>query len=223
MRPRYGRRGLTSGQKRALQQYWPAYGTEVHTATPDWQSCFGRSAPLILDVGSGSGDSTIALARRYPECNLLAVELYLPGIGSLLLRIAAEKLSNIRIFRGDVVELLRNLLGSESLYLAWLLFPDPWPKRRHHKRRLLVPNVFRLLAQRLQMHGRAYIATDVDEYALWALRALQQDTGLLNLAGAGRFAPRPCQQPLTRHEQAAHRAGRRVWHLVLARNAHPTA
>ena len=180
---------------------------------------FGRCAPRLLDIGCGNGDTTLALAREHPDGDCIAVEVYRPGAGSLLRRLAAQRLGNVRLICRDIVEVLERQLPEESLDMVLLLFPDPWPKKRHHKRRLINDGFLALLASRLKPRGRIFIATDWRDYLLQILDCLRRSAALANLAGEGRTAPRPRWRPLTRYETAARREGKRIYDLILARRA----
>ncbi len=215
-RPR-GRSGrLTHGQGRALRELWPRYGLEYAPTPIDAEAVFSRRAPLWLDIGSGTGDSSIGLARTHPDRDFLALEPYPPGVGRLLRRLEEERLENVRVMRCTAREILERPLSGVHLERVLILFPDPWPKRRHHKRRLVNDAFLRLLAGRLAPHGRVHIATDCAEYAQNMLKALAAVPELANLAGTGRYAPRPRWRPRTKYEAAALAARRRVYELLLA-------
>lgn len=209
---------VTSAQRRALESLWQRYSVDDPQGELDFASVFGRRAPVVLDIGPGNGDVTLALAERHPENDYLAVEVYAPGVGNLLRRAERAGIGNLRIVRRDVVVVLEYNVSDETLDAALLFFPDPWPKRRHHKRRLIQAGFLERLARLLQRNGRIFIATDWEDYARHILECLREVTGLVNLAGDGGFAPRPRWRPVTRFEQAARRDGRRIYELVLARS-----
>jgi len=155
----------TPAQQRALEELWPAYGISFAAAPLNAQEVFGRAAPLVLEVGSGMGETTFAIAAAHPETDFIAVEVHPPGVGSLLNRIAAGGLRNLRVIRHDAVEVLEHMIPEGSLAGLHVFFPDPWPKKRHHKRRLLQPPFVALAARRLKPGGVLHAATDWPDYA----------------------------------------------------------
>lgn len=191
---------MTRAQERALAQYWPVYGVGPETGLLPLDQLFERAGPLVLDVGPGMGLTTVALATDRPWFNYLAVEVHRPGLGSLLHHVAAAGLRNVRAVCGDVVEVVRDRLPDRSLDQVLVLFPDPWPKKRHHKRRLLNADFAHLLRPKLKRHARLYIATDWIHYAE-QIPVIFEDNGYQNLAGTGRGLPRPHWRPLTKFEQ----------------------
>jgi len=195
----------TPAQQRALDELLPRYGV-----------AFGRkissTKPLVLEIGSGMGETTAALAQAHPEMDFVAVEVHGPGVGSLLNRIEAEKLANVRVIRHDAVEVLDRMVADASLAGIHLFFPDPWPKKRHHKRRLLQGAFAGLLAERLQPGGYLHVATDWQDYAERTLEVLEAVPALRNTAQ--RFAPRPPWRPETKFERRGLRLGHDVWDLL---------
>jgi tRNA (guanine-N7-)-methyltransferase len=156
---------ITAAQQRALSELWPRYGIEFHSQRLDLRAVFGRSAPVILEIGFGNGEYLLRRARREPERNFLGVEVHRPGVGHLLLEAAQANIDNLRIIAHDAVEVLEQQIPAGSLEEVLLLFPDPWPKKRHHKRRLVQPPFIALVASRLHVGGRLQIATDWQPYA----------------------------------------------------------
>jgi tRNA (guanine-N7-)-methyltransferase len=234
------RRGRLSGRHRdALERLWPAYGidaaeegTEEGTAQGtddgpaggplDVAALFGRRAPLVLEIGSGMGDATAEMAAADPGRDYLAVEVHTPGIAHLLALVERRGLTNVRIARGDALDLLPRLPPA-ALDAVHVFFPDPWPKARHHKRRLIRPPHVALLRDRLAPGGALHCATDWPDYAAAALAALAADPGLVNAHDG--YAPRPAHRPRTRFEQRAVLAGRPVVDLVFhraKRNSRPS-
>jgi tRNA (guanine-N7-)-methyltransferase len=185
----------------------PAAARRILTAFP-------RSAPVVLDIGSGMGDTTADMAAADPERNYLAVEVHTPGIANLLALVYERGLSNVRVVRGDALELVRRL-PEESLHAVQAFFPDPWPKARHHKRRLIQPAHVALLRSRLVRGGTLHCATDWTEYAEAMLAALAADPDLVNVYDG--FAPQGAHRPLTRYERRAMAAGRPIFDLVFRR------
>ncbi len=209
---------LTPGQARALEQHWPDYGIDFNREPIDLDRCFGRRAPRVLDIGCGNGDSTLTLAARFPENDYLAVEVHRPGIGRLLRRAAGEGIRNIRVIRHDAVEVLRCQLPDNSLDEVHILFPDPWPKKKHHKRRLVSARFLELLLPKMKSHARLYLATDWRELAEYMLEVCDAFPGLMNLAGEGRFAPRPLWRYRTKFEQRGEKLEHAVYDLIYCVN-----
>ena len=213
---------ITIAQRRALENLWDVYGIDPAANSFAFNKLFDRIAPRILDIGSGMGGATVAMAREHPENDYLAIEIYRPGVGRLLNQLAAEGLTNVRVVCHDAVEVLERYVQNESLDGVCIFFPDPWPKKRHHKRRMIRASFASLLEKKLKSHGRIYIATDLDAYAKEILSIMDAHPGFTNLAGQGFFAPRPRWRPLTKFEQRAHHLGHRIWDLVYARTDKPT-
>lgn len=155
----------TRAQRRALEDFHPLFGLDFSPGAVDPESIFGRRAPLVLEIGSGMGETTAAIARAHPELDFLAVEVHGPGVGSLLNRLAAERLRNVRVLRHDALEVLEHMIPDGALAGVHLFFPDPWPKKRHHKRRLVQPSFAALLARKLAPGGIVHAATDWPDYA----------------------------------------------------------
>lgn len=210
---RAGRMG--SGQQRALEELGPRFVLPFAAAPLDLEAVFGRSAPKILEIGFGMGDSTANIAANQPENDYLGVEVHTPGVGALLKRIGAAGLSNLRIVQHDAVEVLEKMLAPASLDGVHIYFPDPWHKKRHHKRRLIQPAFVALLASRLKPGGYLHLATDWQDYAEHMLLVLQGETALAN--SAADYAPRPAWRPLTKFEQRGLRLGHGVWDLIFRR------
>jgi tRNA (guanine-N7-)-methyltransferase len=194
-------------------------GTEAFDPTA-W---FGRSAPLVLEIGSGMGESTVAMAAAAPDVDHLAVEVFEPGLAQLLMRITDAGLRNVIPIRGDAVALLRERVSSDSLSGIRVFFPDPWPKRRHHKRRLIQPPFVALAACRLRRGGTLHLATDWHDYAVGMRAACEAEPLLDNAAGhrGESWAPRPRWRPETKFEQRARAEGREVRDLLYRRNITP--
>ena len=203
---------LTPGQRRALDVYWPVYGLAPEGVL-DFEAIFGRRAPVALEIGFGNGANLLAMAVAEPRTDFLGIEVHRPGIGRLLSAAAAAGLSNLRVIRADAAEVLRHHVSDAAFERVLILFPDPWPKRRHHKRRLLSPGFASLLAARIRPGGVLHLATDWREYAD-SIRAI--------LAGSGRFEPvgegsRPAWRCETRFERRGREAGREVVELLYRR------
>jgi tRNA (guanine-N7-)-methyltransferase len=220
---------LTEGQQQAWERWWPERGRDVAAllsgAEPyDPQAWFGRAAPLVLEIGSGMGESTAALAAAAPGVDHIAVEVYEPGLAQLLMRTAAAELTNVVLLRGDAVALLRELVPPASLAGIRVFFPDPWPKRRHRKRRLVRPEFAALAASRLEPGGILHLATDWDDYAVQMRAVCDAEPSLENVAAdqPGGWTPRPEWRPVTKFEQRALLEGREV-HDLMYRARHAEA
>ncbi|WP_346770693.1 tRNA (guanosine(46)-N7)-methyltransferase TrmB [Cellulomonas sp. RIT-PI-Y] len=207
----------------ALERLWPSYGVSVHdpelglppltsTGTLDTTALFGRRAPLVVEIGSGMGDATAAMAADDPDRDYLAIEVHLPGIAHLLTLIEDADLTNVRLAHGDALELFRTRIAPDSLDAVHVFFPDPWPKARHHKRRIIAPEHVALIRSRLRPGGVLHCATDWEPYAEQMLEVLTADPGLSNPHGG--FAPRSATRPVTRFEQRGVDAGRTIRDLV---------
>ncbi|HEX9398116.1 MAG TPA: tRNA (guanosine(46)-N7)-methyltransferase TrmB [Burkholderiales bacterium] len=201
----------TAAQSRALEELLPKYGVEYRPSFPDWEKIFSRKNPLVLEIGSGMGESTAAIAKAQPEVDFIAVEVHGPGVGSLLNRIAAEGLTNLRVIRHDAVEVLERMIPDHALAAIHLFFPDPWPKKRHHKRRLVQPPFASLMARKLKAGGILHVATDWPEYADHIEQVLGEKT-LFDLVKSGLV-----ERPTTKFEARGRRLGNPVRDLVFRR------
>lgn len=210
---------LSEAQRRACEQLLPRFGIDYQPVRLDLDAAFARRGPKILEIGSGMGETTALIAQANPDSDYLAVEVHVPGVGSLLRRIEALGLKNVRVIRHDAVEVVRDMIGEATLAGVHLFFPDPWPKKRHHKRRLLHAQFVHALARRLLPGGYLHMATDWQDYADSALAILDGETLLENTARG--FAQRPPQRPLTKFETRGLRLGHRVWDLVFRRRGGP--
>jgi len=208
---------MTNAQRRALVELWPRYGIELGTGPIDLRAAFGREAPVHLEIGFGNGDALATMAAAHPENNYLGIEVHRPGIGHLLRRCAAEQLENVRVISADASEALERIAPG-SIAAAYVFFPDPWPKKRHHKRRLVQPDFVALLRERMVAGGILRFATDWRDYAEQMLAVLGADPELQNLSGVGQYAARPPERPLTRFEQRGMRLGHAVWDLSFQRS-----
>ena len=206
---------MSPAQQRALDELLPRYGVPFQPAPPDFDRAFGRRAPRILEIGFGMGETTAAIAQARPGDDFIGVEVHAPGVGSLLKRIAEAGLGNVRVVRHDAVEVVAAMIAPASLAGIHVFFPDPWPKKRHHKRRLLKDAFVRELATRLAPGGYLHVATDWDEYAQEILAALAAEPLLANVADG--FAPRPDYRPLTKFESRGLGLGHGVWDLLFRR------
>ena len=208
---------LTAGQARARRELWPQFGIDAADRLLDLDALFNRRAPRILEIGFGMGDTLVAVAARQPETDFLGAELYPAGIASTLRKIAVNALTNVRIIEQDAVEVLAHRLSGSSLAGVNIFFPDPWPKKRHHKRRLVQPTLLDLIAARLTPGGLLHIATDWVPYADEMLQLLEAHPRFRNLAEDGGFSPRPANRPVTKYERRGTGCGHEVRDLVFER------
>ena len=209
---------ITPAQELAIQQHWHRFGIDYQPQTLDLSQVFGRSAPKVLEIGTGTGENIVALANRHSDNDYLALEVHKPGVGKLIRQAVALNLSNIRVICHDAVEVLAHQIDDKTLDQILIFFPDPWPKKRHHKRRLLQPEFVALLRRKLQDHGRLFLATDWQDLAEHMLRVCDAEGELFNLAGRGNYSPRPKWRPLTKFEQRGRHLQHQVWDLAYAVN-----
>lgn len=207
---------LTKSQQHALENYWDKFGIEFTPQVIDLEQQFKRNAPIIMDIGVGTGDTTFFHAQNHPENNYLAIEVHKPGIGRLLNNIETNQLNNIRVISHDVVDVLKEQIPNRSISQIFIFFPDPWPKKKHHKRRLINKNLMSLLKKKMTLNGRLHIATDWEDYAEHIQALLIEDTELINLAGVEQSAPRPQWRIQTRYESRGIRLEHNVWDFCYA-------
>ena len=212
------RQGRVSvAQQRNYDELLPVFGIPYRSEALDLEAAFGRRAPKILEIGFGMGETTATIAAAHPENDYLGIEVHTPGVGALLKDLGERGLSNVRIIQHDAVEVLRDMIGEETLDGVHVFFADPWPKKRHHKRRLIQPPLVAELAKRLKPGGYLHCATDWEEYAVQQLEVLAAEPLLENTAPETGFAPRPDYRPLTKFEQRGLRLGHGVWDVVFRR------
>ena len=207
---------LTAGQQRALQDLWPRYGLETQSLL-NLDDIFDRSAPRTLEIGFGNGDALLAMATSQPETDFIGIEVHRPGVGRLLRELEQRALTNVRVIREDAVPILENSLPDDSLDRLLLFFPDPWHKKRHHKRRIVQAAFIELLARKIARGGILHMATDWEDYAEHMLDVMGLSAAFRNCAGAGNYSPKPDYRPTTRFEQRGQRLGHGVWDLVFER------
>ena len=203
---------VSNAQRRAYEDLLPKYGVPYTKGLLNFEMVYGREAPRYLEIGSGMGETTVSIARSHPQNDYLAIEVYTPGIGSLLKQIEEFKLTNLRIVQHDAVEVVNNMFPQEYLDGIHIFFPDPWPKLRHHKRRLIQPEFISLLCKHLKPGGYIHVATDWNNYADQILEVMSNELSLTNTARD--FVQRPKYRPLTKFEQRGLRLGHKVWDLV---------
>jgi len=205
---------LTAAQERALTEQWPAFGIDHAPQLLDLDAVFGRKADRLLEIGFGTGDALAAYAIAHPDVDCIGVEVHRSGVGNLLQKAHADQLRNIRVICHDAVEVLEHQIPAASLSAIHVFFPDPWPKKRHHKRRLIQPAFVERLARALKPGGEFRLATDWQPYAEHMLVVLQAFPGLQNLAGDALYVDRHSERPITRFERRGQRLGHGVWDLA---------
>jgi tRNA (guanine-N7-)-methyltransferase len=208
---------MTTAQERAWRELWPLWGVDEEGGPLDFAATFAREAPVTVEIGFGNGESLVALAADQPDRNFLGLEVHPPGVGHLLLRCEAERLSNVRVVCEDAVEVLRQRVADASVDEVLLYFPDPWPKKRHHKRRIVQAPFVELVASRLRIGGTFRMATDWQPYAEHMLATAAACLRLVNESPAGDYVARPDSRPITRFERRGQRLGHGVWDLAFRR------
>lgn len=208
---------LTPGQQKALDKLWPRFGIDDNDSLLDLTTLFGRDAPKVFEIGFGNGASLVEMAKRQPEHDFIGVEVHRPGVGQLLKAIETEELTNIRVACTDAVELLKKRIADKSLDRVQLYFPDPWHKKRHHKRRIIQPAFVNLLADKLKHGGYLHMATDWEHYAEQMLIDVSSNPRFHNCSHNNDYIERPDYRPLTKFEQRGQRLGHGVWDLLFKR------
>ncbi len=210
---------LTEGQSRALDQLWPRFGIDEQAGELDFDALFGRVAPVVLEIGFGNGESTWQMAAAAPDENFIAVDVHRPGVGQLLTHLQKHGISNTRIYCGDGVEFLRDRIMGDTLAAIRLFFPDPWPKKRHHKRRIIQPEFIALVAEKVRGGGILHLATDWQPYADHMLEVLGNNDSFENLSPSGDYYSNPKWRPETRYERRGQKLGHEVRDLVYRRRS----
>ncbi|QNA91189.1 tRNA (guanosine(46)-N7)-methyltransferase TrmB [Massilia sp. Dwa41.01b] len=206
---------LSTGQARALEEFGPQFLVEYKKEMLDYPAAFGRTAPVILEIGFGMGDTTAHIARQMPEKDFIGVEVHTPGVGSLLKQIGEQGITNLRLIQHDAFEVLNHMIADGSLDGVHIFFPDPWHKARHNKRRLIQTPFVQLLCRKLKAGGYIHLATDWEDYAVQMLEVLGAEPMLVNTAEG--YAPQPAYRPLTKFENRGLKLGHGVWDLVFRR------
>jgi tRNA (guanine-N7-)-methyltransferase len=206
---------VSNAQQRAHETLLPRYGIAYGTSLLDLDNVFGRAAPKILEIGFGMGETTAAIAAAQPENDYLGIEVHTPGVGSLLKQIEARALTNLRIIQHDAVDVLQHMIAPGCLDGIHIFFPDPWPKKRHHKRRLIQAPLVHQLADKLKPGAYLHAATDWHEYAEQILAVFMATPALANTAAD--YAPRPDYRPQTKFETRGLKLGHGVWDIVFKR------
>jgi len=209
---------MTPGQRRAFDQNWQRWGLARADGPLDYDTVFGRPGPRVLEIGFGMGQSLVDMAAAAPETNFIGIEVHRPGVGKLLHSMNEQGVDNIRVYCDDAVEVLRDCITDASLDTVQIFFPDPWHKKRHHKRRLIQPGFVEQLAARLRPGGTLHLATDWEDYARQMMKVLSASQVLRNTCPGGSFAARPEHRPLTKFELRGERLGHGVRDLLFVRD-----
>ena len=208
---------MTEGQRNAFESWWPQYGLSLHDGTLDPKTTFGRTAPLVLEIGFGMGDSLLAMAAAEPDKDFIGIDVHPPGVGRLINNAGKQELSNLRCYLADANDVLEDCIADASLARVQLYFPDPWHKKKHHKRRIVQPAFVQQLRRKLAVGGVFHLATDWQNYAEYMLEVMEAAPGFANTAGASNYSPRPDYRPITKFEKRGERLGHGVWDLIYKR------
>ncbi|QQX81529.1 tRNA (guanosine(46)-N7)-methyltransferase TrmB [Shewanella sp. KX20019] len=208
---------LTKGQATALEQQWPAMGLDYTPEPIDLVEVFGREADTVLEIGFGMGASLVEMAKAAPELNFIGIEVHKPGVGSCLSVAAEAGVTNLRVYHHDALEVLGNSIAEASLARVQLFFPDPWHKKRHHKRRIVQAPFAELIRSKLKVGGVFHLATDWENYSEHMLEVMKSAPGYKNQSATGDVVERPEHRPLTKFEARGHRLGHGVWDLMFER------
>lgn len=206
---------LTSGQQNAINLLWRTHGVDLENKLIDLDGIFKRSAPTVLEIGFGNGLSLADMAEAHPDLNFFGIEVHKPGVGSLLVQVKQRGLDNIRVSHDDAVQVLEQQVPDGSLHRIQIFFPDPWHKKRHHKRRLIQPEFLKTLIRKLEPNGHIHVATDWENYAEHIMAVLSANKELTNTADE--YAPKPSYRPDTKYEARGIRLGHGVWDIIFER------
>ena len=208
---------MTAAQTRGLEEVWPHLGLSVVDGPLDLDALFGRAAPRVVEIGFGMGASLIEQAQTHPGSDFIGIEVHAPGVGKLLDEADKRQLTNLRVYREDALEVLSRCIPEASLDALQLFFPDPWPKKKHHKRRIVQPAFVELVRTRLKPGGTLHMATDWQAYAEHMAEIMAAAPGYRNTAAGGDYVARPAFRPLTKFESRGAKLGHGVWDLIFAR------
>lgn len=207
---------MTDAQRKAFADHWASYGLSLHDGLADWESIFGRRAPVVLEIGFGMGNSLLKMAAAAPDKDFVGIEVHPPGVGRLINNAAEEGLTNLRVYMADALDVLDDCIADGSLSRVQIYFPDPWHKKKHHKRRIIQPAFVEKLRSKLEIGGILHLATDWENYAEHMLEVMTAAQGYVNEAGRG-YSPRPDFRPVTKFERRGERLGHGVWDLLFRR------
>lgn len=210
---------MTNSQQKGWNQVFPKHGFSVTESQFDWEDSYAVSGPRVVEIGFGMGDSLLAMAEQNPTYRYLGLEVHKPGVGKLFAEVEKRGIENIKVFAEDAVRVLEESIPPQTIDLIQIFFPDPWHKKRHHKRRLIQPDFVDLLLTRLAPEGRLHLATDWQPYAEHMMAVLENNDNVQNVAGPQQFILRPESRPETKFERRGHRLGHGVWDLMFQRCA----
>ena len=208
---------LTKAQEKALEDHWPTKGIDYAEAPLSLSEIFGRSAPVVVEIGFGMGKSLVEMAANAPEKDFIGIEVHRPGVGACLAEASEQGVENLRVMDHDAVEVLKNMIPDGSLSRLQLFFPDPWHKKRHHKRRLIQHEFVQRLRHKLRVGGILHLATDWENYAEHMMEIMGESEGFANSQDIGEYSPRPDDRPITKFEKRGETLGHGVWDLVFYR------
>lgn len=210
---------MTPAQKQGLDRYWSRFGLKISEEPIDFNDIFGQKSEVVLEIGFGMGDSLLAMAKANPEKVYIGIEVHSPGVGALLSMMEKEEVSNVRIYQEDAVAVLNQSIKDGSLAEINIFFPDPWPKKRHHKRRLIQPPFVELLNRKLKTGGQLHFATDWEDYAHQMMAVMSAAKGFKNSAGEGEFVKNQNVRLPTKFEKRGERLGHGVWDLIFIKSS----
>jgi len=208
---------LTNGQAKALEQFWDVMGLSHSDGLINLSELFGNSNPVVLEIGFGMGKSLVEMAKNAPELNFIGVEVHRPGVGACISLAQEEGVNNLKVFEHDAIEILADCIPDGSLTTVQLFFPDPWHKKKHHKRRIVQPEFVETIRQKLKVDGVFHMATDWENYAECMLEDMNSSEGYANLSETKDYVPRPDSRPLTKFENRGQRLGHGVWDIQFKR------
>lgn len=210
---------LTNAQANAIETHWQSLGIDYQKDVVNFSEVFGNSNPVVLEIGFGMGHSLVETAKQNPDKNYVGIEVHTPGVGACLASAVEEKLTNLRVFEHDAVEVLRDCVADNTLSKLQLFFPDPWHKKRHHKRRIVQPAFVESIRKKLAIGGVFHMATDWENYAEHMLEVMNAAESFVNQSQTNDFVPRPESRPVTKFEKRGERLGHGVWDLMFERIA----
>jgi tRNA (guanine-N7-)-methyltransferase len=210
---------ITAGQKKAFETLWPIYGLSLFKGKINPSDIFKRSAPLVLEIGFGMGDSLFQMAKQEPEKNFIGIEVHPPGVGRLMNLIDQEKLTNLRVYMADAMDVLEDCIPDESIDRLQLYFPDPWHKKKHNKRRIMQAQFVKKIHPKLKISGIFHMATDWQPYAEHMLEVMALSEGFENIQRSSPYSPRPEYRPVTKFEKRGEKLGHGVWDLMFEKKA----
>lgn len=209
---------ITEGQRKAFDDHWQQYGLSLFNGAVDWTAVFGRSAPVVLEIGFGMGDSLLEMAIAEPDKDFVGIEVHPPGVGRLINNAAEQQVSNLRVYMADAVDVIEDCIPDGSLARVQIYFPDPWHKKKHNKRRIVQADFVARLRAKLAIGGLLHLATDWENYAEQMLEVMSGAEGYANTSPQG-YVERPSFRPLTKFERRGARLGHGVWDLIFTRSA----